>query len=437
MGEIANQRSSPGATETADNHALTRLSLLAYTNAMLSNGASVNPEIVREIATIQARLLQLGGLGLVEPVPADILDCFDALRAQVDSALSLESEQPLVKKKVIGLDGLMPLIELIAKSEDETCPVLVLGETGVGKEVVARQIHASGPRAGNFFVTINCAGLPSELLESELFGHRKGAFTGAVSHKKGLVEEAEGGTLFLDEIGEISLQDQAKLLRFLQDGTYRPVGGARETHANVRVIAATNRDLKAMVAEGKFRDDLLFRLSVFPLEVPPLRLRREEIWNFVQFFLDKYGKGKKIITVNTWPHLVSYPWPGNVREVESVIRRACIVSGVSPEIRLEHLNIPMTKDCDSVSGSESSMTADGAADLTGVTDFSAALIDSLSDHVVDELVRLYRMFHQQEGIFLAKVKSRFNGSSSSAANALGLNRTTFHEKLRRYLVRSS
>tara|TARA_B100000315_G_scaffold11110_1_gene10793 strand:+ start:318 stop:2042 length:1725 start_codon:yes stop_codon:yes gene_type:complete len=208
--------------------------------------------------------------------------------------------------------------------------VLVLGETGTGKELLARAVHNVSPRKNRPLVKVNCAALPASLIESELFGHEKGAFTGAISRKIGRFELADGGTIFLDEIGDLPLELQAKLLRILQDGEFERLGNPRTMKANVRVIAATNRDLETFVQDRKFREDLYYRLNVFPIKIPPLRERKEDIPLLVKYFIMKYGSkiGKRIekISEKVMDRLQAYQWPGNVRELENIIERAVIVS---------------------------------------------------------------------------------------------------------------
>jgi transcriptional regulator with GAF, ATPase, and Fis domain len=208
--------------------------------------------------------------------------------------------------------------------------VLITGETGTGKELVARAIHAESSRRDSVLVKVNCAALSAGLIESELFGHEKGAFTGAVARREGRFELADGGSVFLDEIGDLPGELQVKLLRVLQEGEFERVGGTRTIKVNVRVIAATNRDLERAVEEGRFRSDLYYRLKVFPIHVPALRERKEDIPLLVNYFAPKYGSrmGKRLESVpqGTLDSLINYPWPGNVRELENVIERAVIVS---------------------------------------------------------------------------------------------------------------
>jgi len=229
--------------------------------------------------------------------------------------------------KSAALRNVLNQVEVVAPTDST---VLLLGETGTGKEVIARAILNVSSRSNRPFVKLNCAAIPSGLLESELFGHEKGAFTGAVSQKIGRFELANGGTLFLDEVGDIPLELQPKLLRVLQEQEFERLGSTRTTRVDVRLIAATNRDLEEMVAEKQFREDLYFRLNVFPIRIPPLRERPEDISLLVQYYVDKYSQrmNKRIDVVpeETMAALCRYSWPGNIRELQNLIERAVIMT---------------------------------------------------------------------------------------------------------------
>jgi formate hydrogenlyase transcriptional activator len=245
-----------------------------------------------------------------------------ALREEINKASMFE--------EIVGTSpALQPVLSRVSKVAPTDSTVLITGETGTGKELVARAIHRRSQRSSRAFVSVNCAAIPRDLIASELFGHEKGAFTGATQRRLGRFELAEGGTIFLDEVGELPAETQIALLRVLQEHEFERVGGTRSIQTNVRVIAATNRDLQAAIAAGSFRSDLFYRLNVFPIEIPSLRERREDIPLLVEYFIDRYAKkeGKKIRAVgkSTMELLLSYPWPGNIRELQNVIERSVIV----------------------------------------------------------------------------------------------------------------
>ena len=253
-----------------------------------------------------------------------------ALDQQKAVPATRETDQPSLKEQSAMIGRSRRMIELyreIARVVPSSSTVLVMGESGTGKEVVARFIHQHSPRSKNAFVAVNCGALTETLLESELFGHAKGSFTGAVADKKGLFEEADGGTIFLDEVGEMSPALQVKLLRTLQEGEVRRVGGNRATKVSVRVIAATNRNLEQEVKEKHFREDLYYRLSVVTLNVPPLRERREDIPLLAAHFIDRAFQTthvRRTIAEETMAALTAYDWPGNVRELENTIEHALL-----------------------------------------------------------------------------------------------------------------
>ena len=244
------------------------------------------------------------------------------LREEIDNASMFE--------EIVGASpALQHVLARIAKVAPTDSTVLITGETGTGKELIARAIHKRSPRSSRAFVNVNCAATPPSLIASELFGHEKGAFTGALQRRLGRFELAEGGTIFLDEIGELPTETQIALLRVLQEREFERVGGTHTIRADVRVIAATNRDLNAAMAAGTFRRDLYYRLNVFPIESPPLRARQDDIFLLVEYFIDRYASkaGKKIrgVTKKTLELLQAYPWPGNIRELQNVIERSVIL----------------------------------------------------------------------------------------------------------------
>jgi len=247
--------------------------------------------------------------------------------------------QEKARKEGLLIGGRSPamrrVLELIDKVAPTDATVLILGESGTGKELVARRIHHLSPRREKPLVAVHCAMFPESLLESELFGYERGAFTGAARRKIGHFEYADGGTIFLDEVGELPASVQAKLLRFLQERQFTRLGGVEPVQVDVRVIAATNRDLEQAVREGRFREDLYYRLNVFPIELPPLRERREDIPLLVEHFLKQRNRSPEVVTPDAMELLVQYDWPGNVRELENVIERALILAGdgkITPEL---------------------------------------------------------------------------------------------------------
>jgi len=245
-----------------------------------------------------------------------------ALREEVDKASMFE--------EIVGHSpAIRAVLGRVAKVAPTDSTVLITGETGTGKELVARAIHKRSGRSKRAFVSVNCSAIPQALISSELFGHEKGAFTGALQRRLGRFELAEGGTLFLDEVGELPPETQVALLRVLQEREFERVGGTKPIRADVRVVAATNRDVQAAIDAGTFRSDLFYRLNVFPIDIPPLRQRQEDIPVLVEYFVDRYASnaGKKIRTISkdSMEHLQSYPWPGNIRELQNVIERSVIV----------------------------------------------------------------------------------------------------------------
>jgi transcriptional regulator with GAF, ATPase, and Fis domain len=251
--------------------------------------------------------------------------------AEADNrALRSRLHNPPNLDPIVGATGgLRTVLEQVRQVATTDAPVLILGETGSGKEVIARTLHEQSRRAQGPIVRVNCGAIPTELVDSELFGHEKGSFTGAIATRKGWFERADGGTLFLDEVGELPLAAQVRLLRVLQDGTIERVGGQRPIHVDVRIVAATHRDLQGMVADGEFRSDLWYRISVFPLRLPPLRERPEDLAELLQYFARKAGErlGNPALTATAADvaALRAYSWPGNVRELASVVERATIL----------------------------------------------------------------------------------------------------------------
>ncbi|WP_309893678.1 sigma-54 dependent transcriptional regulator [Archangium sp.] len=292
--------------------------------------------------------------------------------------------------------------------------VLLTGETGTGKELAARAVHLNSARRERPFVAVNCGALPTELVESELFGHGKGAFTGAAQAKTGLFEEAHGGTLFLDEVGELPLNAQVKLLRVLQDKEIRRVGETRPVQVDVRVVAATHRDLRATAAQGRFREDLFYRLNVFPVQLPPLRERKDDIPLLAAHLLDKHGKamGRTLegIAPEALRTLVGYPWPGNVRELENTLMRAVAVA-IGPLITERDLPAEVRERQEGV-------LPGGAAKHLPYRDALDLARDRFSREYLTALLR------------------DFEGNVTRAAEHAGIERESLHRLLKRYSIRS-
>ena len=290
--------------------------------------------VVAAIRDIRARRKVEGELHeareTLENAYAEISELKDRLQAEA-AYLREEIETGHLLREIVGSGtGLRGVFTLVNQVAPTNATVLLLGETGTGKELVARAIHDSSPRREHPLIKVNCAALPDTLIESELFGHEKGSFTGAAGQRKGRFELADGGTIFLDEIGDLPPGLQAKLLRVLQSGEFERLGSEKTLKADVRVISATNRNLEAAVADGSFRPDLYYRLKVFPIEVPPLRDRREDIpvlvWHFITTRQATLGRRVETIPRREMERLVAYDWPGNVRELEHVVERALILS---------------------------------------------------------------------------------------------------------------
>lgn len=314
-----------------------------------------------------------------------VINAYVERLATVRSASARPSDEGLVGRSP-AFNSAVAALQRVAPS---MLPVLLLGESGTGKELFARAVHETSERAGGPFVVVDCSGLTETLFESELFGHEKGAFTGASTRKPGLVETAQDGTLFLDEIGDVPLPMQVKLLRLIESGTYRRVGGVEMLHANFRLVAATHKPLEKMMLEGQFRQDLYYRISAFPIQLPPLRQRADDIALLVNSFLQRAGAGKRKMTIDAdaMVKLQQAAWPGNVRELRNVLERARLFAddGV---IRVAHLpaapplhTSPMTR-------------ADGAADM------------------------------------LATLSATFDGTRSELAAHLGISERTLYRRLK-------
>ncbi len=305
---------------------------------------------------------------------------------------------------------------------DQTPPVLITGETGTGKGLVARTIHSSGPRAAKPFIEVNCTALPATLMEAELFGHERGAFTDAKESKLGLFEAAEGGFLFLDEIGDVEISLQGKLLRAIEDRVVRRVGGVRDRKIDVRILAATNRDLEREVARERFRSDLYFRLAVLILHLPPLRERGNDVLllaeHYLRRFVAKYGKDARRISPEGQRLMLTYPWPGNVRELSHVIERAVLWSK-GPELSAEHLSL--TRPVESVSA---------------VPDEGMAVAEPTAESPTPQTLPPQGMtLDQWERSLLEQALRETGGNQTQAARRLGISRDTLRYRIKKYGIK--
>lgn len=347
--------------------------------------------------------MRLGAFSFLEkPVDAEILK--PMLRQALVERGKVEPEEPSETTPLVGTSQVMEEVREFIRTvapTDET--VLIFGETGTGKEVVARQIHAQSPRRDGPFVAMNAACVPRELFESELFGHKRGAFTGAHDARRGLFREADGGTLFIDELAELPLESQAKLLRAIETKTIRPVGESGEVDVDVRIITATNRDLWAETQAGKFREDLYFRLQVFPIFVPPLRERPSDIEALSAHLLARLGKGNIELEPEALALLEAYDWPGNVRELLNVLRRSSLFA------ILDAIDVDLVRRMI-------------AASVFGYARESTPPSESEEPISLAEVEREH----------IERVLREMDGNITRAAAALGIDRRTLQRKLRSY-----
>ncbi len=345
----------------------------------------------------------------------------DEIKLIIQKALEkrhLRKENILLKREIASRAGfenfigksaaMQKVFTLIRQVADTKSTVLISGESGTGKELVARAVHYSSARKDKPFVTVNCGALPETLLESELFGYMKGSFTGATSNKQGLFEAANGGTIFLDEISATTLNLQIKLLRVIQERTFMRVGGTTDIKVDVRVIAASNKDLQTEVAKGTFREDLYYRLNVIPIHLPPLRERKEDIPVLVEHFLNKFtptGKEPKKITGDALKFFMNYRWPGNVRELENTIERLVILAS-GDTIRVDH--VP-----------DSLKTASPCPELIPMD-------------IPDAGLNMEELLENAERTLLQKALEKSGGVKTEAAKLLGLSFRSFRHRLQKY-----
>lgn len=385
------------------------------------------------------RLMELGAADYwVEPLTYEKIAAAVPARktsAPAPAASTLGGKKTGIGPRIVGTNPAMTrvlaLAQRVARSK---ATVLVSGESGTGKEMFARYLHAMSDRAGHPFIAVNCAALPEHLLESELFGHEKGAFTGAIAKKPGKFELADGGTILLDEISEMDLSLQAKLLRVLQEGEVDRVGGTETIPVDVRILATTNRDLEGWVAEGKFRQDLFFRLNVIPLRLPALRERGEDILELAHFFVDlytkEYGLPKRELSQEAVDWLIRYDWPGNVRELQNLMERATLLSGNGPIQRVHFLLDPDAWPL----FEEDAVPANAPGDDEGpepaqVSPLSAQTASSESFPAFEGAVI---PLHEMERIMIAKGLEQTSGNRTQAAELLGISVRTLRNKLNEY-----
>ena len=322
--------------------------------------------------------------------------------------------------EIIGRSDLMQeVFRLVEQVAPARSTVLITGESGTGKELIAKAIHEASTRAGRPFVTVNSSNIPSELLESELFGHTRGAFTGAIAAKKGLFEVADGGSIFLDEIGDIPPETQVRLLRVIQEREFTPLGDTAPRRVDVRIIAATNIDLKEAVRQGTFREDLYYRLAVVPIELPPLRDRREDILPLSQHFIQKYNdENAREVSDQVGPEVLAlleaYSWPGNVRELENTIERAVVIAPGNE----------ITKEC-------------LRPEISDPKSAGSASHDGASSGAVGEIgrgINFYEEVRRFEIDLIRRALEQTGGHQSRAARLLGMNATTLNSKIKTYNI---
>jgi len=346
-------------------------------------------------------------------------------RTRRQTTVSPEKKEPRDENgdMIVGSsEAMQDVYKLIGQVAAQDVTVLIRGESGTGKELVARAIYQHSRRANRAFLEVNCAALPETLLESELFGYEKGAFTGANERRMGKFEQVDYGTLFLDEIGEMSLATQAKILRVIQHGEFTRVGGNNVIRTDVRLIVATHRDLEAAIQAGQFREDLFYRLNVIPIFLPPLRERREDIPELVKYFIGRYGRetGKNIsgIDKDALKMLREHLWPGNVRQLENCIRRA-VVLGKGVMLSADDLEIGNT---------------------TGLTQPTEEALETMLDRILQTVIRENpngRLWPIVEEMLIAKVLQQTRGNQARAARILGIHRNTLRNRIERYGLNNS
>ncbi len=390
--------------------------------------------LVSQFGTTQSVIesMKLGAFDFIrkEALPFNLKAVVDAaFKAQAEmkaatamkATLTVEEHQDSIVGKSPAMQQVFKMVGRVSHSD---APVMITGESGTGKELVARAIHHYSPRSAKTFVAINCAAIPEQLLESELFGHEKGAFTGATSQRVGRFEQCNGGTLFLDEIGDMPTPLQSKILRVLQDGDFSRVGGNEVLKSDVRIICATNKNLEQEVGEKRFREDLFYRLNVVRIQLPPLRQRVEDIQPLAEYFLQKVATLKRLprlrLSEEAARVLESYPWPGNVRELENTIQRAVVLAGSDLLLPKDiPLGQPSTGSAEAASGTEGAFTTENAIEVL------------LKAAQADPNVQLLPWLEREFTLHAMKVT---RGNQVRAAKLLGMTRATLRKRLERFNI---
>lgn len=377
-----------------------------YPVILITAFGSVKEAVVSMQAGAAEYLLKPVNMDELQLVIRRVLDAHSMKREFLYLKEQVQKRKSFMVGSSAALKEVEHMIDAVAPS---MMTVLIQGESGVGKELVARELHERSQVANHGYVALDCCTMQESLFESELFGHEKGAFTGADRQKQGLIESAEGGTLFLDEIGEITPAIQAKLLRVLETGRFRRVGGTRDLTANVRIVAATNRDLLAMSREGEFRADLFYRLNAFTIYVPPLRERKDDITALVEHFINNHDFSRRVnkhLTDKALDKLRAYPWPGNIRELKNMVERAIILSGDAAKIQPEHITLsPEVSPATMPSSSRKGISLD-----------------------FDELPTLEDL----ERNYLNLLLDRYEGHRGKVARALGISERNVYRLLKKY-----
>ncbi len=382
---------------------------------LLKSAKQVSPDTIVIIITAfgstdsAVEAMKLGAYDYIQkPFQMDeirlvIKNALEKQRLQKDVSVLKEQLEPSSLENIIGSSPpMLDLFNMINKTSSSSANVLITGESGTGKELVAKAIHNLSPRKANRFVALNCAAIPDGLLESELFGYMKGAFTGAAKNKEGMFELADGGTLFLDEIGEMPVNLQVKILRVIEGGTFLRVGGVKDITGDVRLVAATNRKLQDLIVEGLFREDLYFRLNVLSVNIPPLRERKDDIPLLVDHFLEKFSGGKMSFSGDAVRMMKNYKWKGNVRELQNIVERSVLLCDTEI-IDIDHLSDEI----------RSGQAAEAVSVPQGGIDFEKIMEDT-------------------EKAYLLKSLEKTNGVMTEAAKLLNISFRSFRHKLKKF-----